>query len=180
MKDELKRLVDARTHQLSEALADKDRLISMVAHDLKNPMFAIVGALTGLNKHQEQMENAERKHVVTEVLASASALQGEMQKLLDWAQSGQTELAWNPTNVNLESATLNVLQLLHTVIEQKQLNLTTDFAAKVYAVADARSVEVVIRNIVNNAIKFTRKGGSIKISVETSDDFVGFLLPTME
>ena len=172
MKDELKRLVDARTHQLSEALADKDRLISMVAHDLKNPMFAIVGALTGLNKHQEQMENAERKHVVTEVLASASALQGEMQKLLDWAQSGQTELAWNPTNVNLESATLNVLQLLHTVIEQKQLNLTTDFAAKVYAVADARSVEVVIRNIVNNAIKFTRKGGSIKISVETSDDFV--------
>ena len=85
-------------------LSYKDRLIAVVAHDLKNPMFAIVGALEGLLRKADRTSPDDRQRVLGEVLGSARTLQNEMTRLLTWATSSQDDIEYRPANVDGEDA----------------------------------------------------------------------------
>lgn len=162
-KNELEQRVNERTSELKEALNDKDRLISVVAHDLKNPMFAIVGALENLTRKGSQLDEQERKRIEESTYDSAKTLQNEMLKILDWAQSKKEDITCHPTDVDIQSTVQNVTLLLRNVMEKKQINLTTDIHLTHLAFVDSRMMEAVIRNLLSNAIKFTPAEGTISI-----------------
>lgn len=162
-KNELERKVSERTSELKEALNDKDRLISVVAHDLKNPMFAIVGALENLSKRGEHINEQERQRITNGTYDSAKTLQNEMLKILDWAQSKKEDITCHPTDVDVQSIVQNVTLLLSNVMEKKGIKLITDISLTHFAYADSRMLEAVIRNLLSNAIKFTPSGKEISI-----------------
>ena len=170
MRNELKMKVDERTQELRVALSDKDRLISVIAHDLKNPMFAIVGALENLMKHKSEMPEEEKTQVIGEVYSSASSLQNEMQNLLDWTRSGREGVDWHVTDVNLEALTDEVLLLLRDMLRNKHLVVTKDFHIDHLAQADSCSLKIVIQNLLTNSIKFTPAGGRLTIKAWQEDD----------
>lgn len=182
-KRELEEKVKERTADLGVALKEKDRLISVIAHDLRNPMFGIASSLDGLISRSERISEQERNHTLSDIRNSAYALQGELNKLLSWAQSGEGQIAWRYTDVDMEQVSDNVLLLLHEMLERKHQTVEKNFSLNVPALADVRSIEVVIRNLVTNAIKFTPDGGTIRINgylnangqvaVEVSDNGVG-------
>lgn len=162
-KKELERKVDERTSELKEALNDKDRLISVVAHDLKNPMFAIVGALENLSNNTGALNEQDRQRITNSTYDSAKTLQNEMLKILDWAQSKKEDITCHPSDVDVQSVIQNVSLLLSNVMGKKRISLTTDIRLTHFAFADPRMLEAVIRNLLGNAIKFTPEGGSISI-----------------
>lgn len=164
-KRELEYIVEERTWELKEALGEKNRLLSVIAHDLKNPMFAIVGTL---NNWLEK-DKIEDKKTIENVHESAVALQTEMIKLLNWARSDVKEITFKPQNTNLEGSTNNVIQLILSLINEKKLNMTLHFELKNYAFVDARMIEIVVRNLLVNAIKFTPEGGEIKINARQDE-----------
>ena len=162
-KKELEQKVNERTSELKEALTDKDRLISVVAHDLKNPMFAIVGALENLSNDTGTLNEQDRQRITHSTYDSAKMLQNEMLKILDWAQSKKEDITCHPSDVDVQSIIRNVSLLLSNVMEKKNISLTTDIRLTHFAFADPRMLEAVIRNLLGNAIKFTPEGGSISI-----------------
>lgn len=162
-KKELERKVDERTSELKEALNDKDRLISVVAHDLKNPMFAIVGALENLSNNTGALNEQDRQRITNSTYDSAKTLQNEMLKILDWAQSKKEDITCHPSDVDVQSVIHNVSLLLSNVMGKKRISLTTDIRLTHFAFADPRMLEAVIRNLLGNAIKFTPEGGNISI-----------------
>lgn len=162
-KKELEQKVNERTSELKEALTDKDRLISVVAHDLKNPMFAIVGALENLSSDAGTLNEQDRQRITNSTYDSAKALQNEMLKILDWAQSKKEDITCHPSDVDVQSVIRNVTLLLSNVMGKKRILLTTDIRLTHFAFADPRMLEAVIRNLLGNAIKFTPEGGSISI-----------------
>lgn len=162
-KKELEQKVDERTSELKEALNDKDRLISVVAHDLKNPMFAIVGALENLSKRSETINEQERLRITNGTYDSAKTLQNEMLKILDWAQSKKEDITCHPTDVDVQSIVQNVTLLLSNVMDKKGIKLNTDINLTHFVYADSRMLEAVIRNLLSNAIKFTPSGKEISI-----------------
>lgn len=162
-KKELEQKVDERTSELKEALNDKDRLISVVAHDLKNPMFAIVGALENLTKGNSNLGEQERQRITVSTYDSAKTLQNEMLKILDWAQSKKEDITCHPSDVDVQSVIQNVSLLLSSVMVKKEIRLETDIHLTHFAFADPRMLEAVIRNLLSNAIKFTPEGGTISI-----------------
>ncbi|MCQ2226198.1 MAG: hypothetical protein MJZ14_10825, partial [Paludibacteraceae bacterium] len=98
----LQKRVDERTSELKEALQDKDRLISVIAHDLKNPMFAIVGALETWKNKGKELGERETEQLVQETYDSSITLQREMLNLLDWAKSKRDEIICHPREIDLK------------------------------------------------------------------------------
>lgn len=166
---ELQKKVKERTHELNEkndelqlVLQDKDRLISVVAHDLKNPMFAIVGSLENLIKKGSL--NGEDKDVINDVHKSAETLQNEMVRLLEWAKAKKEEIECKPEDVNVSNTLESIGILLGGLIQRKKqtLSITTNVGNCAYV--DPRMFSTIIRNLINNAVKFTPEGGKIEIN----------------
>ena len=171
-KRELEYVVEERTWELKEALGEKNRLLSVIAHDLKNPMFAIVVALS---KWLETDNNKDQK-TIEKVHESAVALQSEMIKLLNWARSDVKDLSFKPQNTNLEQCTESIVQLIISLINEKNLNLSQQFHLKNYAYVDQRMIEIVLRNLLVNAIKFTPINGSIQINAEQNEQHIVLII----
>lgn len=162
----LTRTVNERTRELKSTLAEKNRLISVVAHDLKNPMFAIVSALGSWISKNRCTSNQAQHDPIVEIYNSASLLQNEMQKLLDWVQSDVVAQHLEPAPVNLWTITANVASLLDKQLRMKGLTLTTSCTLQKCALADAKTIEIVLRNLLSNSIKFTPRGGAIEIKLQ--------------
>lgn len=163
----LTKTVDERTRDLKNALAEKNRLISVIAHDLKNPMFAIVGALGNWISKNKYAANDAKK--IEEIYNSASLLQNEMQNLLDWVQADKDDLAWHPEPTNTSVIVNNVAKLLSKQVQMKGITLKTNQMLGKLVIADKRSLEVVVRNLVSNSIKFTPRGGYVEIVTKEVD-----------
>lgn len=163
-------LIERRNQDLLDVLKEKDRLISVVAHDLKNPMFAIVGALEGVLKKKETSPNTWK--VLNDTYLSAFNLQSVMVKLLEWARGKQTDVVCNLHSVSLRQILTEVMNLLKGVMAEKDIsvNCQCDVAHKIYV--DPRMIGTAIRNILTNSAKFTPNGGAIDIVAEEKDDHV--------
>lgn len=155
------KFIEQRNQELLDVLREKDRLISVVAHDLKNPMFAIVGALEGVVKRREISPNTWK--VLNDTYLSAFNLQSVMVKLLEWARGKQSDVACRMDHVSLHQIMTEVLDLLNGVLSEKNITVdyTSDVKHKVFA--DGRMIGTAIRNVLSNAVKFTPMGGSIRI-----------------
>lgn len=159
-KNELRQKVAERTEELNVALKEKDRLISVIAHDLRNPMFGIVASLDSVLS--QEMVNIKKSSLV-DIRNAASTLQGEMQKLLAWAQSNSSQFAVRLSDVDLKKSVENEIRLLNELFSAKNIEVATNIDYSYCAKADIRQLEVVVRNLLNNAIKFTKEGGKISV-----------------
>lgn len=163
--------LDVKNTELQHALQDKDRLISVVAHDLKNPMFAIVGTLETLVNKNVGDENEKRKALV-DVHASAQTLQDEMVRLLEWAKAKKEDIECKITDVNIKNALENISALLGGLVQGKKQTLSYDLDLKNCARTDSRMFSTIIRNLINNAVKFTPEGGKIAIKAWQESDSI--------
>ena len=171
--DEKNILIENQNEDLKHALFDKDRLISVLAHDLKNPMFAIVGALEGWLKREDDLNKEERRGIISSALHSAQSLQDELIRLLEWARAKSDKIECSPQPLDFRSSVQNVISLLSNVINKKELHLTLDLDIHRFVLVDPRMLQAILRNILNNAIKFTPSGGSIAVKAyEVKDELV--------
>ncbi len=154
-KQMLKEMVEERTAELRIALTDKDRLISVVAHDLKNPMFGIVGAL------ERERENNSN---VNQIYNQAVSLQNEMVDLVNWAKEKRESLQATFAKIDIEAIVSREMSLLEGVISSKEISIEKNTDVTHYGWTDSRLFGTMIRNIINNAVKFTPRGGNIKVS----------------
>ncbi len=186
---ELQQLVDERTADLNHAnkrlavqktkieeanqsllasLKQKDQLVAVVAHDLKNPMFAIVSALKRLLTNV--YAPAEQHRLLVKIADESEKLQSQMVNLLQWANGEATLSAFHPTAVDANILVEEAISLLKGLADEKEIALDQTGHTKFKTFADARMFSTIIRNLLTNAIKFTRKGGRVSVNVEENDN----------
>lgn len=161
--EQKQQVIEQRNKDLEQALAEKDRLLSVIAHDLKNPMFAIVGALDSVLKHHESLENTWK--VLKDIYLSAFNLQSAMVKLLEWARGKQTEVTCHIESSSVREMVKEVLSLLNAMFVEKQIDISITYDLQHCAMMDSRMVATALRNVLTNAVKFTPEKGSISIDV---------------
>lgn len=175
-------LVEKRNMELNAALTTKDRLMAVVAHDLKNPVFAIVGALEGLRRKMNQMGEEERTALLDSMIGRAQTLQSELSKLLVWATSKQDDIEYRPSNVDLAEVIESDVELLKLQAEGKGVLIKSSVDVPNFVYVDARMISTAIRNVLSNSLKFTSSGRSVMVRawmegnsafVELSDEGVG-------
>lgn len=165
----LQEMVDLRTADLMNAMKEKDRLVSIIAHDLKNPMFSIVCGLEMLTERLVKVLDEKDQTILKTVSSSARNLQKELLQLLDWATSRQLDVKCLPTDVNLKLLVDDVLALLKGLLTDKLIVAHVKSTLSYCAYVDGRMIGTVIRNLMNNAIKFTPKRGDVYISIYEKD-----------
>ena len=161
--EELKRKVDEQTIALRKTILEKDRLIAVIAHDLKSPMFGIVGALENwLCKYKDSQEE-HGQALVDKTYHSANRLQNVLSELVDWARQKEQGMECQPTDINLQKLTKNICELQQSRANNKNISLATDFNYAHLCYCDERMASTVIRNLLSNAIKFSNRGGQLTL-----------------
>ena len=95
-----------------------------------------------------------------------------MIKLLEWESSDGDEIICKHTNIDIKSIIENVVKCLNKSFKEKDIDVSININLNCYVFADSRMLEIIIRNILNNAIKFSLKGGNISILVWQEDEKV--------
>lgn len=167
-----KNAIAEKNESLLNTLKLKDQLVSVVAHDLKNPMFAIVTTLRRVM--QNNQSESETHRLITGATKEAERIQSEMVKLLQWASNSEQKMNCEIVNVNLAKLINDIVVFLQPLCNEKEISLEMSVEnLNNHVLADEKMLAVVVRNLISNAIKFTGRGKKIKVgAVEINDKTV--------
>lgn len=155
--------------QLEASLRFKNKVLSVIAHDLKNPI-ASVAQFSDLLVTKPDL--ASKKHIVISLQESSHAAVTLLDNLLYWGRSQADELIVTPNNFDIEKLVLKVVSLFTHSAIQKELKLKAEVSPEIIAFADQNLANIVVRNLVSNAIKFTPREGSVFIKATAEKDHV--------
>jgi signal transduction histidine kinase len=151
---------DKERLQLESSLRFKNRVLSVIAHDLKNPIASVAQFSELLVKKPEL---SSKKHVRNSLRDSSQAALTLLDNLLYWGRSESEMLSIVPVEMEMKELVNDVAALYQHMAMQKEIAFTNDVKTGLKAYADPVLINTVLRNLVANAIKFTRKGGSVHI-----------------
>ena len=152
---------------LKELNATKDKLFSIIAHDLKSPFTSILGFSGLLTESFESLNVGEIKDFVKHIDNSAKNTLYLLENLLNWAKSQTGQLVYYPDNLNLQQLIQIEINILSSAAKIKNITINFDTTSEVFVFSDQNMLQTVIRNLISNAIKFTYPGGIIDIFVES-------------
>lgn len=155
---------------LNSSNAQKDRLFSIIGHDLKNPAGAIKNFLEALHEDYDDMEESEKRDFIKYSYESSERLVKLLLDLLEWGRLSRGQIKIEFREIELNAIILDIFGLLESNARQKDISLFTDIK-NISILCDPNMLNTVIRNLVNNAIKFTPRGGTISITYDLSDNY---------
>lgn len=164
-----------KREELIIANATKDKFISIIAHDIKNPLFGFIGLLEWMNKNIDKYDINKIKEQLKLVYDSSQHLKALVVDLLNWARTQTSGIVVNPIQFSLYTEIEYTLLVLNNSIVNKELHVEIIKNEDIYVFADKEMVRVVIRNILSNAIKYTPRNGLITITI-TEDDLFGNII----
>jgi PAS domain S-box-containing protein len=159
----------AKNKSLEKLNTEKDKLFSIVSHDLRSPMNGIIG-LTGMIKDEiDSFSKDHIKEIAQSIHTSASSIIQLLQGLLEWSQLQRGNISFNPQSIVLANSVLKCINLLKESAKAKNIRIISNVPEDINVFADNQMLDSVIRNLVSNAVKFTQKGGQIEIGAFNTD-----------
>ncbi|MBN2461013.1 MAG: HAMP domain-containing histidine kinase [Candidatus Cloacimonetes bacterium] len=166
-----KKLQDSE-QTLRKINASKDRLFSIIAHDLKNPFNTLVN-FSGLLKDNYDNLNGEKvRDFIIRINRAAKRAYDLLDNLLHWSRSQLGMLELHLEQIDLQKIILENILLLSSSANEKNIIIDNQISEPLDAYADGNMIAVVIRNLLQNGLKFTPENGRITISAETRENRV--------
>lgn len=150
---------------LEKLNTEKDKLFSIISHDLKTPLASIQQYLD-LLIHME-LKSDERKWIESNLLKATTNTQELLANLLQWSKNQLEGTDLRLHNINLRKNLKKALDVINVVAQSKDIKINIIIADDINVIADADMLQLVIRNLLHNAIKFTQKGGIVDIVAST-------------
>ncbi|MFA6978439.1 MAG: tetratricopeptide repeat-containing sensor histidine kinase [Ignavibacteriaceae bacterium] len=170
--DKMNKMISSQRDQLYELNATKDKLFSVIAHDLRSPFTGLLGFSEMLINDFDEMEPAEKKTYLTELHTIITDLFSLLTNLLSWSSLQLDKTQFAPTDFALSKVSGNVSSLLKNNALQKQIKIINEIDWTCRVFADAFMIQSVIQNLVSNAIKFSKTEGEIIIKAECENDYL--------
>lgn len=156
--------------RLEEEMSFRQRLFTIIAHDLRSPFNSIIGTLDVLKTSGDDLSDEERNEFITILYNASHQELLMMDNLLQWARSQFEGVKKNISVFNMRDSARRVIKELGHMADHKEIHLHVDddFAGEVEA--DSTMIQIVLRNLVSNALKFTPRGGEIAIAGAESEE----------
>ncbi len=159
---------NTRLH-LESSLRFKNKILSVIAHDLKNPV-ASVAQFSDLLATKPEL--ASKQQILTSLQESSQAAVNLLDNLLYWGRSQADELTVSPVDFEIGQLISEVESLFVHMATQKEVDIRTSVFPGTMVFADRALINIIIRNLVSNAIKFTPGNGKVTIQAQAERDFV--------
>ncbi|NEU08242.1 hybrid sensor histidine kinase/response regulator [Flavihumibacter sp. R14] len=173
LNQDLEERVKQRTLELEKANAElkelnisKDKFLSVISHDLRNPLTAL---LVSSEKLYAGAENHTPKNITTLstiIHSTSKKILQQLNELVDWAKKQQDKTNFKPESIHLFNRMNESLELLNDNAFQKQINLQNLVPKNIYVSADSQMLRSILQNVVTNAIKYTSHGGCVKVTAQ--------------
>jgi len=157
--------------KLEELNAEKDKFFSILAHDLKNPFSNLYSMSELISGNYNDLEEAEKVKMLQSINKSAEFIYNLLENLLTWSKSQSGRIEYNPTTFNLTGLIQVNINLHKVPAEAKGVILQTSLRDDIQAYGDREMINTVLRNLINNAVKFTDKG-AVEIFVNKQDEYI--------
>jgi PAS domain S-box-containing protein len=165
--------INLKNEQLLAINAEKDKFFSIIAHDLRGPLSAFVGATQILTEEIQTMEIDEIKDITLSMKTSASNIYSLLENLLEWSRLKRGTLSFISENLNLEESVKGSVELLSESAREKEILISVQIPSEITVSADKHMLETVIRNLVSNAIKFSNPRNNVSIKAgKVTDTYV--------
>ncbi|HMM10937.1 MAG TPA: histidine kinase N-terminal 7TM domain-containing protein [Bacteroidales bacterium] len=148
---------------------EKDKLFSIIAHDLRSPIGAFLSLTRLFIDDGEEMSREEMQEIALSMNRSAESLSGLLDNLLQWSRMQRNEVKTRPEILVVNQLVERNLQIYSEAIQKKQLTTETFISGDLRVFADENMLNTILRNLISNAIKFTQQGGKVSISAEVED-----------
>ena len=160
-----------KREELSSLVKTKDKLFSVLAHDLQSPFMGISG-LSDMIKENVEKGNTDEVIEYSKMIADTTKRTSTLfTNILDWAASQTGELEMKHTINNLDECLDETIALLQDHQQRKNITIQRDNTNIEFS-SDPNALKTVLRNLISNALKFTPNDGIIKISAKKSKDEV--------
>ncbi len=164
--------INSLNAKLDKANSTKDRLFSIISHDLMNPVASQKQMLDLINSRYDRISEADRIKYFKNLQSSGNRLFLMMDNLLNWSRLNLGAMSLYPAEVNLNELISEEIEFQHDAIAAKELQIVTEINMNSNIIADENILRVIIRNLLANAIKFSEPNGIIKITADNSNAVV--------
>jgi signal transduction histidine kinase len=160
-----KAYIKQKAQELKEIIETKDKLFSIIAHDLRGPIGNFIPALELLTSNNAIDENL-KKRLLAEMKKDSKNTYSLLDDLLTWAGIHGNSIQITPQNFVLNEALIQNVVLLTPGADQKSISISIETTGIITVFADKNTISTVVRNLLSNAIKFTPMNGSITVSAK--------------
>ena len=163
--------IEAQRDELEDLNQQKDKLFSIIAHDLKSPFTSLLGLSQIMAQLSDKLTLEQFVEYAKSINESGQRLFGLLENLLEWARSQMDQVAFEPGRQDWAELVGQSVSLLSDAAKEKKVRLVSD-VPQLAARADRHMADTVVRNLLTNAIKFTEESGCVTISAERKDGWV--------
>ncbi|MDD4087289.1 MAG: tetratricopeptide repeat-containing sensor histidine kinase, partial [Bacteroidales bacterium] len=160
---ELNNTITKQNNTLQESNQAKDKLLSVIGHDLRSPFNSILGLLQLMTTDFEAFDKQEQKEILQTLYKQAGDTYQTVENLLQWALSQRGSIKCKVVPTNLSAVIYQEINFYKQKAEAKQIRILFKIDDEAYAMADKELMLIVFRNLINNAIKFSEAGQEIII-----------------
>lgn len=182
-KNRINQLLESQAVQLTdqkeelERLNDtKDKFFSIISHDLRGPVNSFMGVSKLIRYFVESKDTDQLIEIADEMETSVGRLSSLLDNLLNWAMQQQGHFPNVPEKINSTELVDGVLGTFENMASGKRIELKSTIAENIDIWADSNMTQTVIRNLVNNALKFTPEGGSVHVTVQAAESMVEIVI----
>jgi signal transduction histidine kinase/Tfp pilus assembly protein PilF len=150
----------------------KDKLFSIIAHDLGSPLSGLLISSGYLEKNYLAMEGEEVKELLHQIYENSDHMSKLLDNLLQWAVSQLGKLEMITENLDICGMVDDTFRLMRPNAREKNIRLISLIKENTCALADKRMVETILRNLVTNAVKYSNPGEAVHVSSEAHNNFI--------
>jgi two-component system, sensor histidine kinase and response regulator len=171
---ELEQKVLDRTRDLKELIATKDKFFGIIAHDLKNPFSGLLGASEILFKYTEAYDKENIKKLSELLHSSAKNVYAMLENLLEWSRTQTGSIDFKPEEIIVRDIVTENFANIQTFAFTKKIKLTSEVKNGLQVNGDRNMLNTILRNLLNNAIKFTHNGGKVSVNAIKTNEHITF------
>lgn len=166
--------IEKANEQLQELIATKNKFFSIIAHDLSSPFTGLIGVSEFLSENYESMDKEEIKTMVTILKDSSQNAYYLLQNLLNWSRSQTGSLKICPGKIDLRQLVDEEIHIAFQASTNKEIQIVSKVNDNFIIYTDRNILNTILRNLINNAIKFTPRKGLVLIN--SSQDGHNYLI----
>ncbi len=160
------------TNELKELNSQKDRLFSILAHDLKSPMTALIGYSDLLESELSSLSDEDVKEYISGIGQVSRNLNNLLETILEWSLVQKDKINFEQRNINIKNEVDQIIQLFNVISSNKEIYIDNKIDAKLFIKIDPNVLHTVLRNFVSNAIKFSNRKSKVRIGAHVKKEAI--------
>ncbi len=168
---ESQKRVIQQNKELHELNVTKDKLFSIIGHDLRSPISSTMNMIQVLKKNYNQYDTSKIEEFLSLIFSRVENGFKLLENLLEWSRFQIGKTRFRPKTIKIKTIVLNNIHFLQQNASDKNIELSVDINEDIEVRADENMINTVLRNLLSNAIKFTPKYGKVTIAIQLAGDF---------